>query len=126
MALQERELQEKARKQREDQQRLISGTEVEAKTSQGHIEETSDDSENTEDNPSVVDTPVNTSAVNTSILQTTEEPSKPTEQQQPTPIPRPTTTTTMTVLNPSPLSMSKELLEKSLIATERKAKEDEI
>ena len=32
----------------------------------------------------------------------------------------------MTVLNPSPLSMSKELLEKSLIATERKAKEDEI
>jgi hypothetical protein len=32
----------------------------------------------------------------------------------------------MTVLNPSPLSMSKELLEKSLIAAERKAKEDEI
>src|ERR1043165_9952626 len=32
----------------------------------------------------------------------------------------------MTVLNPSPISMSKELLEKSLIAAQRKAKEDEI
>src|ERR1043165_7016964 len=53
----QKQLLEKAQKQKEDQQRLVSATEVEAEPSQGHneetAEETSDDSESTEDNPSV-------------------------------------------------------------------------
>src|ERR1044071_7479149 len=49
VALQQQQLLEKAQKQKEDQQRLVSRTEVEAEPSQGHndetAEETSDDSE---------------------------------------------------------------------------------
>src|ERR1043165_1817084 len=78
VALQQQQILEKAQKQKEDQQRLVSRTEVEAETSQGHNEETAEDSESTEDNPSVVDTSINTSVVNTSMLQTTKVPSKPT------------------------------------------------
>jgi len=140
VAILARDQKDQARKEKLAQQFGVSIQEVEdaekSDESQGHNEETSDgqtsdeESESTEDNPSVVDKPsevVNPSEVNTSKTQTAD-PSRSTAPIQPTSAPiRPTTTvTTMTVLNPSPISQSAELLEKSLVAAQKKAREDQI